>query len=80
MLEILIVDDEPEIRRFAKGALPTSSVREAADGEEALAAIGKRRPDLVVTDIRMPQMDGYTLFPSTRAVSRSTGSGHFRIR
>ena len=66
MLEILIVDDEPEIRRFAKGALPTSSVREAADGEEALAAIGKRRPDLVVTDIRMPQMDGYTLLVHLR--------------
>ena len=65
-LEILIVDDEPEIRRFAKGALPTSSVREAADGKEALAVIEERPPDLVVTDIRMPQMDGYALLAHLR--------------
>ena len=65
-LEILIVDDEPEIRRFAKEALSDASVTEASDGKEAFDAICERRPDLVITDIRMPKMDGYTLLSNVR--------------
>jgi CheY-like chemotaxis protein len=36
-------------------------LREAADGEEALAAIAERRPDLIVLDLAMPRVDGFTV-------------------
>ena len=66
MLEILIVDDEAEIRQFAKEALSGASVMEAEDGKEAMNAIYDHKPDLVITDIRMPKMDGYTLLGHLR--------------
>lgn len=60
-LRILIVDDEADVRRMLSDALADFDTIEARDGEEALAEIGGDPPDLVVTDIRMPGMDGYTL-------------------
>ena len=45
---------------------------EARDGEEALAEIGEDPPDLVVTDIRMPGMDGYTLVKKLREQAPET--------
>ncbi|MHB1390430.1 MAG: sigma-54-dependent transcriptional regulator [Thermoleophilia bacterium] len=59
---ILIVDDEKNMR-FVIGRALTSAgheVREAASGEDALAAIGESTPDLVLLDQRMPRMDGLT--------------------
>ena len=41
-------------------------VSEAADGEEALAAIRTRTPDLVITDLSLPQMDGFELVKQIR--------------
>jgi two-component system OmpR family response regulator len=57
---ILIVDDDPHIREllafaFARAGIETD---EASDGEEALAAVAARAPDLVVLDVSMPRMDG----------------------
>ena len=60
-LRILIVDDEPEMRQLVKTSLANYEVDEASDGEEALAAICVDRPDLVISDIRMPGMDGFAL-------------------
>jgi CheY-like chemotaxis protein len=58
---VLYVDDEPDIREIAELALGldgTLDVRIAASGEEALAAVRTRRPDLILLDVMMPVMDG----------------------
>ncbi len=58
---IMVVDDEPGIVDIARANLEGSgfSVIEAYDGEEALRKIKEEKPDLVVLDILMPEMDGW---------------------
>ena len=58
--EILIVDDDPRLREVVRYALSQAGfrVREAGDGRTALAKIDEKRPDLVVLDVVMPEMDG----------------------
>lgn len=60
-LKVLIVDDEETVCSYVKNALGEYEVLEAADGEEAMVLIQVERPDLVISDIRMPKMDGFTL-------------------
>lgn len=69
--KILIVDDEPQITRVLRTALSTQgySLRVAANGVEGMEAVHEWRPDLVITDLAMPQMDGVELCRSIRAVS-----------
>tara|TARA_Y100000588_G_scaffold57905_1_gene56087 strand:+ start:262 stop:591 length:330 start_codon:yes stop_codon:yes gene_type:complete len=63
---ILIVDDEPEFRRFAKDALTSFSIVEATSGQQALEIVQEERLDLIIADIRMPEMDGCTLLTNLR--------------
>jgi len=58
---ILAIDDRPINRQFLVSLLGYGghSVLEASDGEEALGVVRKSHPDLVITDIKMPNMDGY---------------------
>lgn len=60
MAEILVVDDDPRLREFVRYVLDRAGfrVREAADGRAALAALAARLPDLVLLDVRMPELDG----------------------
>lgn len=63
MRKLLIVEDEPIIRMGIRTMYDWEKkgfliVDEAGDGEEGLEMIRKYRPDLVITDIRMPRMDG----------------------
>ena len=58
---VLIVDDEPTVREFAKSALSEYKILEASNGEEAMTVVKQAEPDLVIADIRMPRMDGYEL-------------------
>ncbi|HEY6374429.1 MAG TPA: response regulator transcription factor [Edaphobacter sp.] len=69
--KVLIVDDEPQITRVLRTALSTQgySLRVAANGVEGMEAVHEWRPDLVITDLAMPQMDGVELCRSIRAVS-----------
>jgi two-component system, OmpR family, KDP operon response regulator KdpE len=69
---ILVVDDEPQITRVLKTTLSGQGygVRSAADGEEALAEIKSWSPDLIITDLRMPRMDGLELCRRVRSESR----------
>ena len=60
-MHILVVDDEEGIRKLLKGSLEEYRVTDASDGEEALNQIQAERPDLIVTDIKMPNMDGLGL-------------------
>lgn len=67
---ILVVDDSAVDRRLAGGLLqkhPGWNVTYAGDGAEALASIEKTPPDLVVTDLQMPKMDGLDLVAAIRA-------------
>ncbi len=59
-LRVLIVDDEPAIRRFLKTTLAAESytISLAANGREALAEAPVFRPDLVILDLGLPDMDG----------------------
>ena len=65
MKSILIVDDETGVRKLMRAILENEgySVLEAAGGNEAILQYGKYNPDLVVTDLLMPDKDGIeTLF------------------
>jgi diguanylate cyclase (GGDEF)-like protein len=60
---ILIVDDNPDKLGLLEAALQLAgyNVTTATDGDEALAAIESYQPDLVITDVMMPRMNGYEL-------------------
>jgi len=71
---ILIVDDEPSVREVLVGYFEHHygprgySVETAGDGAEALAAVRRRRPALVLLDIDMPGMDGVEALRGVRAI------------
>ena len=69
---ILVVDDEQQITRVLKTTLSSQGygVRTAGDGEEALVAMQDWPPDLVITDLRMPNLGGIELCRQIRAKSR----------
>jgi two-component system, OmpR family, KDP operon response regulator KdpE len=69
---ILVVDDEPQITRVLKTSLSSHGygIRTAADGEEALQVIHDWSPDLIITDLRMPNMDGLELCREVRQKSQ----------
>ncbi|WP_339158007.1 response regulator transcription factor [Paenibacillus sp. FSL W8-0186] len=62
MTTILIVDDDPHIRELIRVLLSREglSALEAADGEAALSLLDKDKVDLIILDIMMPNMDGWT--------------------
>ena len=66
--KILIVDDNADIRSFLKLALETAgySVQTATNGEEALALQRKHPADILITDIFMPESDGFELIDTMR--------------
>ena len=72
---VLVVDDNADMRAYLVRLLsPSWTVRTAADGEAALHDVARSRPDLVLTDVMMPGLDGFGLLralradPATRAV------------
>lgn len=69
-VRIVLVDDHPVVRDGLLGLITTqdnlSLVAEAAGGDEALAAVRAHRPDLVITDLRMPDGDGVPLIAALR--------------
>jgi two-component system LytT family response regulator len=64
-LTTLIVDDEPLAREGLRMLLShdaeVSAIHEAKDGREAVSAIRETRPDLVLLDVQMPEMDGFSV-------------------
>lgn len=65
---ILVVEDDPHILRQVEYILHQQgyAVETATTGVEAFRALAVRRPDLLITDIMMPEMDGYELVSSIR--------------
>jgi DNA-binding response OmpR family regulator len=61
MTRVLVVDDDEQSRRLVRralGQMPGAEVMEAGDGEEGLDMAHQRRPDVILLDIKMPNMDG----------------------
>ncbi len=71
-MRILIVDDEPQITRVLRTSLQSNGyeVTVARDGVEALELFLKTRPELVITDLAMPRMDGIELTREIRERSQ----------
>ncbi len=64
---VLVVDDNPVLRGYIAGLLePTYHVSTAIDGQAALEAGGGAMPDLVVSDVMMPRLDGFGLLRALR--------------
>tara|TARA_B100000686_G_C16274126_1_gene705515 strand:+ start:47 stop:472 length:426 start_codon:yes stop_codon:yes gene_type:complete len=68
-MRVLIVDDEPAVCEFIKAALTEYDTDEANDGTEAMKVVETNPPDLVITDIRMPHMDGTALLKAIRNIA-----------
>ncbi len=66
--KILIVDDEPQIRRVLRNGLPPHGYEcvEAGNGSEALISFAKDRPDAVILDLGLPDLDGFTVLQDIR--------------
>ncbi|MBI4115535.1 MAG: response regulator [Candidatus Omnitrophica bacterium] len=66
--KILVVDDEPDFVKLLAFDLKKQGyeVVTAGDGEEGLEKIGSENPDLVIFDIKMPKMEGYTFVRNLR--------------
>jgi two-component system KDP operon response regulator KdpE len=69
---VLIVDDEPPIRRLLRNTLSVHDYRvvEATTGQEAIAAVRHEKPDLVILDLGLPDLDGIEVIRAIRANSQ----------
>ncbi len=74
MARILVVDDEPDERFLLRRVFERAGheVRDAGDGAAALRAVRESAPDLVVTDVMMPVMDGVELIERLRGEAATT--------
>ena len=72
-LTVLVVEDEPALRRLyeikLRGWQLPITVISADDGYEALILIGKNKPDLLITDLHMPGMDGFRMINTICSMS-----------
>ena len=66
---ILVVEDQPDNRQIIRDMLaPTDyEITEAENGEQALAAVTKQRPDLILMGVQLPVMDGYEVARQIKA-------------
>jgi two-component system KDP operon response regulator KdpE len=72
-LTLLVIDDEPQVRRFLRSSLAATGYKliEAASGEEGLAQAAAQRPDVILLDLGLPDMDGLEV---TRRLREWTGT------
>ena len=72
---VLTVDDSRTMRRMLKMTLEAGGYRviQAEDGLDGLKVLEGEMPDVIVTDINMPNMDGFGFIDAVRAQSRFTG-------
>lgn len=74
-IKVLVVEDDPGTREFVAFVLQQykADVTATASADQALEALAKTLPDLLVIDIGMPQMDGYTLIRKIRSLPPQAG-------
>ena len=74
---VLIVEDDEEIRRYIRSELDSDfRIYECTNGREGLETILKEKPDLVISDVMMPEMDGITL---CRKIKQNLNINHIPI-
>jgi len=73
MKKILIIEDDSDFRELMKNRLSYSGfeVYEAENGVEGLKKVKEISPDLILLDIKMPEMDGYSLIKELKANSQT---------
>lgn len=71
MIRVLVVDDHPIVRQGLVGVLSDEAdlevVGEASSAREAIALVARTRPDVVLLDLEMPELDGVTAIPQLKA-------------
>ena len=76
MISVVIADDHPMVREGLEAMLSSEGgfdvVALAANGEEAVAKVAELRPDVLLSDVRMPKQDGFATLESVKKVSPST--------
>lgn len=74
MIDVLYVEDETSLALIVADSLESHGfqVRHRENGQEALIAFKHRKPDVVVLDVMMPLMDGFTLATEIRKIDRHT--------
>jgi signal transduction histidine kinase/ActR/RegA family two-component response regulator len=74
-VRVLVVDDEPDARELLRGVLADAdaTVFTAASADEALELLRSSRPDVIVSDVGMPDRDGYQLLRAVRALPPAEG-------
>lgn len=85
---ILVVDDDPDVVTIVRGILNGGEydVQCVHSGQEVLARLGEERPDLIILDIKMPEMDGFEVLKRLKAIPETssipvillTGRGQYR--
>ena len=70
MSKVVFCEDDPMIRKLVRAALRSTSheVHLAEDGKRCLALIGEVRPDVVFSDVAMPEIDGFGVADAMRAM------------
>ena len=76
-IRVLVVEDEPDAAEFVTNllALHGADVVTAASAREALEAVVHARPDILISDIGLPEMDGYQLMEQIRKMNVTDGGG-----
>jgi two-component system NarL family response regulator len=86
-IRILIVDDQPRARSSLRALLSTwpcaGETREAGNGQEAVERVQELQPEVVLMDVRMPELDGLqatqqikTMWPHVKVIVMSMYPGH----
>ena len=73
---IVLVEDEPQIRRFLRATLSSTGYRlyEATTGEDGLLEVTTRQPDVVIVDLGLPDMDGLQVIRQLREWTKARSS------
>ena len=88
MTRLLIADDEASLRKYLRRYLEGLGyeVRTAANGREAMSSVEELAPDVLITDLHMPDMDGYEILRALRSTGATfpiiaiSGGGQFDKR
>ncbi|MCT4591364.1 MAG: response regulator [Carboxylicivirga sp.] len=73
---VLIIEDNTDLRLFIKDVLKGWSVLEAEDGEKGLELAKKEQPDIIVSDVLMPKMDGFEV---CRSIKQDVKTNHIPV-